>query len=129
MLNSKVTRHPPFWWPVPGQMLSPKMSPILTLNGEKCAKTQSNTSYYGSHLTHRQRRHRMTYKRSRVNNNNLEAAKRKEKVCCVLTYLFCVNWQGFFVVFFVWFFTSTLKMSLIFISEIRLWRTKSAKMK
>ena len=47
--------------------------------GQKCAQTQSNTSYYGSHLTHRQRRRHMTYIRSSVNNNNLKVAKRKEK--------------------------------------------------
>jgi len=69
----------PFSVTCPWTKLSLKMSQILTLNGGKCPQTQSNTSYYGSHLTHRQRWRRMTYKRSSVNNNNLEAAKRKEK--------------------------------------------------
>ena len=41
-------------------------------------------------------------------------------VCCVLTYLFCVNWQVFclFVCFFGRFFTDALKRSPIFITEI-----------
>ena len=77
----KIQRGVRVRWPdVPDFLkLPPKMSPILTLNGGKCVQTQSNTSYYGSHLTHRQRLRHMTYRRSSVNNNNLEAAKRKEK--------------------------------------------------
>ena len=83
-----LEKHIQVRWPhVPGQSpflvtfpwtnAVPENVPDFDTEWGKCAQTQSNTNYYGRHLTHRQRRCRMTYKRRSVNNKNLEAAKRK----------------------------------------------------
>ena len=96
----------PFSVTCPWTKLSPKMSPILTLNRGKCAQTQSTTSYYGSHLTHRQRRRHMTYKRSSVNNSNQRRQKgKKRRPAAAINGMLCVNLfilcelAGFFCLF------------------------------
>ena len=56
---------PHFGFPVPVKAVPKNVPDFDTEWGE--IRADSNTSDYGSHLTHRQRRRHMTYRRSSIN--------------------------------------------------------------